>query len=129
MTAVNLPATFVETTVDPITFLVQTTVDSVAFTVQAVRQTIPAGRVGTIRFAIETPVDAIAVAIQTVLNSITAIVESILDAITRVGPNGATDNQKTDRNNYCFPDIHFNSPLYPYEIVLSVGTTRKTPAR
>ena len=99
MTTVNLPATFVETTVDPITFLVQTTVDSVALTVQAV------------------------------LNSITAIVESILDAITRVGPNGATDNQKTDRNNYCFPDIHFNSPLYPYEIVLSVGTTRKTPAR
>jgi len=140
VTPVDFLATLVHAVVDSVAFPVETLVDLIALSVQTVRKAIPAGGVRTIRFAIEAMIDTIALPVQTVINAIAlsiqaildavaAIVERLLDLVSGVSPNGTANNQQYDRNDYCFPDIHVKSPLYPYQVMSSVGTTRPTHGR
>jgi hypothetical protein len=95
--------------------LIESSVDLIALTVEPLGQAILASRLRTVGLAIESTVDAITLPIETLLDSIAAIVQALFDAVTGVGPRRSTGNEKQQSCQHCFPDIHIEPPLYPYD--------------
>lgn len=105
----------VVTTIGPGATTVQSPVYLFALAIQA--------PVNAITLAIEAPVYAITPGIQAIFDAIAAIIEPVFDAVASVCKCSATDDQQRDSDCYYLPGVHNNSPLYPYKVVLSVGTT------
>jgi hypothetical protein len=76
-----------------------------------------------ITLAIEPAINAITLGIQAIFNAIAAIIEPVFNAVAGVCKCSATDDQQCDSDCDYLPGVHNNSPLYPYKVVLSVGTT------
>jgi hypothetical protein len=137
VTSVNILTTLVHAVIDAVAFLVEPTINLITLSIQTIRKAVSASRVRAIRLAVKPMIDTITLSVQTVINAIALLVETIFKAVaaiverlvTRVSPNGTTYNQQYDCNRYCFPDIHVNSPLYPYQIMSSVRTTRPSRRR
>lgn len=140
MTSVDLLAALIHAAIDAVAFLVEPPVNLITLSIETIGKSVPAGCIRTVRFAVEAPIDtitfsvqtvinAIALSIETIFNSVAAIVESLLDLVAGIRPDRTTYNQQDDCDRYCFPDIHVKSPLYPYQVMSSVGTTRLTQGR
>jgi hypothetical protein len=76
-----------------------------------------------ITLAIQPAINAITLGIQAIFNAIAAIIEPVFNAVAGVCKCSATDDQQCDSDCDYLPGVHNNSPLYPYKVVLSVGTT------
>jgi len=126
MTTIGPGATTVQAPVYLLALAVEAPVDTITFTIEAVCPAAVTGRICTARLPVQPAIDAIAFSIQAIFDAITAIIQSVFDAITGVCERSATDNQQCDSYCYCLPGVHNNSPLYPYKVVPSVGTTETT---
>ena len=105
---------------------VQAPVDLVALAIETIGNAIVPGCICAVRLPVETAINAITFFVQAILNSIATIIESVLDAVTGVCERCSTYDQQRHSNCNCLPGIHIKSPLNPYKVMLSVGTTKPT---
>jgi hypothetical protein len=115
VTAIHLCATTIEAPVYP-----------VALAIEAIRQMVASGGIRTSRLPVEPTINAVTLRVQAMFDAVAPIIESVLDAVTGIRKRGATNDQQSDSYCNCLPGIHIKSPLYPYKVMLSVGTTKPT---
>jgi hypothetical protein len=56
-----------------------------------------------------------------ILDPVTAILRAIIDLVASISPGATAYNEQYNRNYYCLPDIHIESPLFPY-LISAVST-------
>jgi hypothetical protein len=105
---------------------VQASIYLVAFAIEPIRQAVASSSVCTIRLPVEPAINTITLFIQAIFDPVATVLESVLDAVTGIRKRGATNDQQSNSYCNCFPGIHIKSPLYPYKVMLSVGTTKPT---
>ena len=108
------------------TTTVQASVYLVTLAVEPIRQAVASSSVCTIRLSVEPAINTITLFVQAIFDPVATVLESVLDAVTGIRKRGATNDQQGDSYCNCFPGIHISSPLYPYKVMLSVGTTKPT---
>jgi len=126
---VNALAATIIALIDSRALAVQASVNLIALPVQAIRKALPARCVRSVRLAVETIVNAITLLVETIFDAISTTVEAMFDTVTRVCPNWTTNKEQDHADYKCFSDIHNESPLYPYKILSSVGTTQPPEGR